>query len=468
MKMAPAPLGVWFIALVSCGAYAFLGWWLTAVPPSISSDDARHFAAGLTRFSILDFSPHFPGYPAFIALGRLVREVVPDSVAALTLTSTIMAMLMPPAAALVAWRWTCSPLAAVFGFALGLTQPLLPYLALSGLSGSTGILFLLMFFALLPAEVNATQRRFGKGVWLFAAGISLGLSACARPSLGPILLASFGPLLFHRLRAAVVVGSGVLVVALPALLVIFALEGSNYIHEGVRFLEGHLYGWGNTAFSDRSGTSWVGSLNTFPALYVLLAVPSMVAVWRAFSPPLPLREQALGAAFLAGLVWTAFFQNPENLRHLAPILSLGGIVIAISAGRSGVGAGAAVVVLVIGGAIGVTNANVEARQIAPLSQAARVIDKAPGEPIVFTRRGVFYLREALSRARVYDLAFPATAMAALSPEPRLLFRLSRTPIKGCQPYRILLGRTFGEPSLHLYRTELSGADPECLAALRTT
>ena len=50
--------------------------WLLAFPVALDSDDALNFAHGVTRFSVLEFSPHFPGYPAFIWLARLILSLI--------------------------------------------------------------------------------------------------------------------------------------------------------------------------------------------------------------------------------------------------------------------------------------------------------------------------------------------------------------------------------------------------------
>ena len=52
----------------------WLSWvlWLFQYPLVVSSDDALFFSRGVDRFSVIEFSPHFPGYPAFIALASLL------------------------------------------------------------------------------------------------------------------------------------------------------------------------------------------------------------------------------------------------------------------------------------------------------------------------------------------------------------------------------------------------------------
>ena len=55
--------------LGALGALAVAALWLARIPPSLSSDDALFLLHALTRFSILDFSPQFPGYPGTVGDG---------------------------------------------------------------------------------------------------------------------------------------------------------------------------------------------------------------------------------------------------------------------------------------------------------------------------------------------------------------------------------------------------------------
>ena len=82
---------------------AWLGWLLT-FPVALDSDDALNFAHGVVRFSVLEFSPHFPGYPAFIWLARLINLAVDDPARAVQWASLLGSSLLAPLAASLAVR----------------------------------------------------------------------------------------------------------------------------------------------------------------------------------------------------------------------------------------------------------------------------------------------------------------------------------------------------------------------------
>ena len=82
---------------------AWLGWLLT-FPVALDSDDALNFAHGVVRFSVLEFSPHFPGYPAFIWLARLINLAVDEPARAVQWASLLGSSLLAPLAASLAVR----------------------------------------------------------------------------------------------------------------------------------------------------------------------------------------------------------------------------------------------------------------------------------------------------------------------------------------------------------------------------
>ncbi len=121
---------MWLLALLQL---AWLGWLLT-FPVALDSDDALNFAHGVVRFSVLEFSPHFPGYPAFIWLARLINLAVDDPARAVQWASLLGSSLLAPLAALLAVRLWQRPSLLAPIWLLVLALPLTPSLALSGLS----------------------------------------------------------------------------------------------------------------------------------------------------------------------------------------------------------------------------------------------------------------------------------------------------------------------------------------------
>lgn len=291
---------------------AWLGW-LLAFPVAQDSDDALNFAHGVTRFSVLEFAPHFPGYPAFIWLARLVNLVVDSPAAAVQYASLLGTGLLAPLAALLAVRQWQRPSLLVPVWLLVLALPLTPTLALSGLSDGPALA------AWLGALLALQHRKPA------LAGLLLGLMLALRPSYFVLALLPIALGLQHRgerLRFVLPIA----LVGLVSLLFVWQADGWAYFSEGRRFTDGHFTLWGNTAAAhgDRL-LSWAKTLNAqltplWPLAFGLLLMP----LWR--------KERGgrlvwtLG--WLALLLWTLFGQNPDNPRHLAPLTLLGLVLLA--------------------------------------------------------------------------------------------------------------------------------------------
>lgn len=448
-------------ALFAATLYAALSVWLWRQPASLSSDDALHFARALTRFSILDFSPHFPGYPVFVGLGRLTHMLVPDPVAALQATTTAIALALPFVVALAAWAWTRERWAALAAFCLTFSLPLLPVLALSGLSDGAGLLFFVLFLALLPPKMPDRPQPHGFAA-VIAAGLALGLSAWARPSYGPILLAAWLAVAALSWRRAWLVLAGALLVTLAALAVLLAAEGAGYFHEGVRFLTGHTLVWGNTVLSAREeGASWVAVALRYPGIVVLGGLYGLAAVlgWRGQGTTIP--HRAAIVAFGGAVAWTVLMQNPENLRHLAPALLLGGLLAATMPGSDFLRGGVVAAALALNGTLILSSWALGHTVPAPLAQAAGWLNRSAGPTLVVTSRGVGYLRAYTDTVRIYDLTFPQTARAGLASSGSPAYRLTDTVLSGCSRAAVFTGRALGEPDLVLYRLDRPRLTPRC-------
>src|SRR6476646_336192 len=70
-------------------ALLFLALHLPYLPKSLEDLDSINFALGVRQFDVAHHQPHPPGYPVFIALGKLVHAAVPDEARALTLLSIV-------------------------------------------------------------------------------------------------------------------------------------------------------------------------------------------------------------------------------------------------------------------------------------------------------------------------------------------------------------------------------------------
>lgn len=292
-----------------------LAWlcWLLAFPVALDSDDALNFAHGVTRFSVLEFSPHFPGYPAFIWLARLINLAVDEPARAVLWTSLLGSSLLAPLAAYLAVRLWQRPSLLAPVWLLVLALPLTPTLALSGLSDGPALA------AWLGALLALQQRKIA------LAGLLLGLMLALRPSyfvlaLLPLWLgmAQQG----NRVRFVLPIA----LVGLACLLFVWQADGWAYFAEGRRFTDGHFTLWGNTAAAhgDRL-LSWANTFNDqlTPLWPLLMGALLILPLWQRSKDHNPAPSVLWPLYWLVLLLWTLVGQNPDNPRHLAPITLLG-------------------------------------------------------------------------------------------------------------------------------------------------
>ncbi len=291
--------------------------WLLTFPVALDSDDALNFAHGVVRFSVLEFSPHFPGYPAFIWLARLINLVVDHPARAVLWTSLLGSSLLAPLAASLAVRLWQRPSLLAPVWLLVLALPLTPTLALSGLSDGPALA------AWLGTLLALQQRKIA------LAGLLLGLMLALRPSyfvltLLPLWLgmAQQG----NRVRFVLPIA----LMGLACLLFVWQADGWAYFAEGRRFTDGHFTLWGNTAAAhgDRL-LSWANTFNDQFTLLWPLAVGGLLAqpLWQRVKGHAAL-SPVWSLYWLVLLLWTLVGQNPDNPRHLAPITLLGLVLLA--------------------------------------------------------------------------------------------------------------------------------------------
>ncbi|MEJ6115927.1 hypothetical protein [Aeromonas salmonicida] len=377
--------------------------WLFAFPIALDSDDALNFAHGVTRFSVLEFSPHFPGYPAFIWLARLINLLVDDPARAVQWASLLGTSLLAPLAALLAVRLWHRPALLTPIWLLVLALPLTPTLALSGLSDGPALA------AWLGALLALQQRRMA------LAGLLVGLLLALRPSYYVLALL---PLWLGMAQKGTHVRFvlPIALVGLISLLFVWQADGWAYFSEGRRFTDGHFTLWGNTAAAhgDRL-LSWARTFNDqltplWPlAVGALLVLPRAKGQATALSPLWTLY-------WLVLLLWTLFGQNPDNPRHLAPITLLGIVLLAGWLPRRGD------MLTTLLAALLLLCVTLTPPALPAMVQAARVAEKAC--PALVTQWGVRLLRETTPLA-VTDGWYRGDARLALA---QGACRLSRRPI----------------------------------------
>lgn len=387
--------------------------WLLAFPVALDSDDALNFAHGVLRFSVLEFSPHFPGYPAFIWLARLINLLTQDAASAVQWASLLGSSLIPPLSALLAvrlWR-RAELLAPVWLGAMAL--PLTPTLALSGLSDGPALAaWLGALLVLHPPSPSAqcSARR------LALAGLLVGLLLALRPSYFVLALLPLWQGWQHRGQRSYFL-SPIALVGFACLLFVWQADGWAYFGEGRRFTDGHFTLWGNTAAAHGSRLlSWGQTLNAqLGPLWPLLVGMLLWSLWSGTKRTCLHKSWPLG--WLALLLWTLLGQNPDNPRHLAPLVYLGLLLLA-----GGLPAARAVVTATMLGALALLCTTLTPAALPAMSQARQLAEQRC--PALVTQWGVRLLRET-SPLPVTDGWYEGDARLALA---RGACRLSRRPL----------------------------------------
>jgi hypothetical protein len=67
----------------------FLAFHMPFLAASLEALDSINFALGLRHFDVAQHQPHPPGYPLYIALGKVAHAVVPSEARALSLVGLV-------------------------------------------------------------------------------------------------------------------------------------------------------------------------------------------------------------------------------------------------------------------------------------------------------------------------------------------------------------------------------------------
>lgn len=375
---------------------------------------------GIERFSILEFRPHFPGYPGFILLGKTLTIFGLSALEALSFLSVLSALSIPVFATLVVKENRL----AVFLFSL--TMPLLPMLGLSMLSDGCGIAFF------MAAVWQYRKQNMG---WC---GILLGMVLVCRPSF-LIPVGIFILVEMIKQKGALRLVASCTTVCIVFFGAIFAIEGSSLFWEAWRFIEGHFFVWGNTKLGS-SQTSWISSLSSYEAglLYGGIVLASIVY---ALFHIKKLNDTAL-IVCVSAWGWTMLFQNPENLRHLALPILLTGLLIGTSMQTKGRNILYVLACLQLFVLVPYISKPV---QTSPLVQARTYLVQDKGRKIL-TNHGVAYLRFKLSDHHVFDAFYDHVLTGGYT-------RL----ISGGSEYgntkKVFSNRVFGEKTFKAYDVE---------------
>lgn len=291
--------------------------------------DGIGFVRALVRFDVAALQPHFPGYPVYVALGRVATHLGLPPLAAATAVSSLAA----GATAAAVWRLAAAgsggrPKVAWLAMAL-YAAAWLPWLeGGAARSDATATAFVTLAFAALTWD-GAVAAALG--------GAAIALTLGTRASYWPLTL-SFAVVAARRPRRAIAATGFVVTTAAWLVPFVAAVGGARALWGlGRTHVTGHFTAWGGSIVTRPDlvaragafvrGLVYDGLFAHVAALAVALAAVAFVVARRGV-PPLPWRlALVVGAPYAA---WVFFGQNVvEQPRHLLPLVTLGCVALAL-------------------------------------------------------------------------------------------------------------------------------------------
>lgn len=288
------------VLIISIIAYAY---YIYSFPVSFYNDDSLFLARGILEFSVIDFSPHFPGYVSLIILGKFINFFINDENLSLFILTSFSSILIPLAIYLYVKKIVNEKVAFI-SFFLILTSPYLVNFSLSMISDSFGFLFLIVSMYLIEEKKFKTS------------GVFLSIAFFARPSYLIFYLTGLIYLYIKNRDSLKSIIYTFILTSIFFLGFIYITNGNLYLIEAKRFIVGHFTIWGSGQFSSHT---WLGNIFSFENIPFILLL---------FCFPLKKEFLFLYSLFITYLLWIIFAQNPENLRHLIPIIFFASIFIA--------------------------------------------------------------------------------------------------------------------------------------------
>jgi hypothetical protein len=157
----------------------------------------------------------------------------------------------------------------------------------------------------------------------------------------------------------------------------FFYNGYLYIEEAIRFIQGHFELWG---VGQNSDITWIDNIFRFENIPYLLLVFSIFSLKKEYI--------FLWILFLSYFLWMIFAQNPDNIRHMIPLVFLANIIIVLSIKNK-------TLILVPFLIINLYAYSFYKEKISPIENIAKYINNNNNEEIIITNRGIEVLREKL-------------------------------------------------------------------------
>lgn len=359
-----APFFQWTLLL----ALVYLCAHLPSLAPSLEDVDSINFGLGLREFDVAKHQPHPPGYPVYIALGRLSRAAIGRVWApmdatglearALAIWSAIGGAIAIMAAARVfaaigAAASNRCVLTATGATALLATAPLFWMSGLRPLSDMPGLAAALVAQALL-LEADVNGRRIVQGA--FAAGLAAGIRSqtiwLTLPLLLLVVVQQRRTGFWRRAsEAAAALVTGVGLWAIP--LVVASGGVSGYL-SALGTQAGEDFAWVDMLWANPAPRHVASALSeTFVLPWTWLALAASVGLLMvAGALAMVARERRalliLAVAFCPYFAFHMLFQETPSVRYALPLVPL--MAYLAARGATGLGRGAVFVVVTVVGA----------------------------------------------------------------------------------------------------------------------
>lgn len=397
------------ILSISTLAYAL---YIYSFPLSFYNDDSLFLARGIMEFSIIDFSPHFPGYVSLILLGKGINFFLHDAKLSLFILTASLSILTPVIIYLYV-RLISNAKVALSSFVLIITSPYLVNYSLSLLSDCVGFFFLITSLYLMK------KKEFK------LSGVILGIALFSRPSYFVFYIAGAIYFYIKQKEAIKPILFGLIIISLFFVAVIYITNGNLFFIEAQRFIIGHFTIWGNGQFSTHS---WFENIVHFENLPFILLF---------FCLPLKKEFYLLYTLFIAYFIWIIFGQNPENMRHLIPLAFFASVFIAQRFSKY---------ILILIAIFNLTVTLNYLEKYSPLEQIIQSFDEK--EHIIITNRGVevFRNKDFIVLDKFYRSRVKAFEKKNKNKDNSIYISADANEFKKPTVYK---GRFLGERSLYL-------------------
>ncbi|OEF96915.1 hypothetical protein BHF71_04090 [Vulcanibacillus modesticaldus] len=327
----------------------------------VDSWDAVDFALGVERFDIFYMRPHFPGYPLFIIIAKLVNSFFSDSFLSLSITSSIYGVIT-----IIFIYLTINKLfehgVALFVALLSIFTPLLWLISIQPMSDSMGIalVWIVLWIISQSKDYDLGEKEH---LWIgvlaaFIFGLSMGVRISYYPFafvlIIPLYLSSvnrfdnkivFSTLIRNSILFGLSLGIGILLWLLP----ISSIEGGvmAYLELGLSFTKGHFTDWGGTLISEGSlitrirdflfliilsigGLGWKDSVTSSLYLYFWVIIAILLLILKSKDQVLKrinnFKKRHLYEIIFLVLsivpysIWVIIGQNLQKSRHIAILI----------------------------------------------------------------------------------------------------------------------------------------------------